>query len=144
MIAGLHGGARTAHLARAALEAIANRVGDIVEAIAEVAPVLNVRADGGLSNDPTLMRLQADALEPPLIVGAADATVLGAALLAGVGAGIFPDIAQAGARLTPGNTIFSTGTAADRSRRRLRWREFRLVAQGLAEAQEDGQSSSTS
>jgi glycerol kinase len=81
-------------------------VADIVEAMAEVAPVERLRVDGGLTNDETLLQIQADALGLPLIgagVGRADTTVLGAAMLAGVGAGVFAsveDAARAAAAIT--------------------------------------------
>ena len=84
------------HIARAALEAIAWRVADIVEAMAEVAPVHGLRVDGGLTNDETLLQIQADALGLPLTVGRADVTVLGAAMLAGVGAGVFASVRGGG------------------------------------------------
>ena len=47
VIAGLHPAVGPQHLARAALEAIAWRVADIVEAMAEVGPVRGLRVDGG-------------------------------------------------------------------------------------------------
>lgn len=68
VLAGLHGGTGPAHIARAALEAIAWRVADIVGAIAASMPVERLRVDGGLTNDATLLQLQADALGLPLEV----------------------------------------------------------------------------
>ena len=53
------------------------------------ASVLDVlRVDGGLTNERLLLELQADAIGAPVERGTADATVLGAAALAAVGAGI--------------------------------------------------------
>lgn len=124
LIAGLHSGAGAAHVARAALEAISWRVADIVEAIAGAAPVTGLRVDGGLTNDATLLQLQADALEVPLEVGSPDTTVLGAALLAGVGAGMFTSVEDAAERLPRGRPVPSRAQPAERSRRRERWREF--------------------
>ena len=60
VIAGLTAGSRPAHIARAALEAIAWRVADIVEAVRDSVPVDVLRVDGGLTRDPTLLQLQAD------------------------------------------------------------------------------------
>ncbi len=51
VLSGLHGGVRPGHIARAALEAIAARVADIVEAMATAVPIEALRVDGGLSND---------------------------------------------------------------------------------------------
>jgi glycerol kinase len=124
VIAGLHPAVNAAHVARAALESIAWRVADIVEAMAKAVPVTSVRVDGGLSNDPTLLQLQADALGLPLAVGDAETTVLGAAMLAGVGAGVFASIEEAAGRL-PATRTLAPGTDPDeRARQRARWRAF--------------------
>jgi glycerol kinase len=133
VIAGLHPAVRPAHVARAALEAIAWRVADIVETVALVAPVARLRVDGGLTNDATLLQIQADALGLALSVGPADATVLGAALLAGVGAGVFASVEDAAAHLPPRRTIEPRADAPDageRATQRSRWRAFvRAAAQ---------------
>jgi glycerol kinase len=124
VIAGLHPGATGAHVARAALEAIAWRVADIVEAMASVMRVRSLRVDGGLTNDHTLVQIQADALGLPLTVGRADATVLGAAMLAGVGAGLFATVEEAAERLPRGRVVNPRLEQAERSQRRERWRSF--------------------
>jgi glycerol kinase len=124
VIAGLHASASAGHVARAALEAIAWRVADIVEAMATAVPVASVRADGGLSNDETLLRIQADALTVPLEVGSADVTVRGAAMLAGVGAGVYASVEDA-AQLLPRGRVIAAGVEAEaRHRSREGWREF--------------------
>jgi len=124
VIAGLHPAARPAHIARAALEAIAWRVADIVEAMAEVAPVHGLRVDGGLTNDATLLQIQADALGLPLTVGPADVTVLGTAMLAGVGAGVFKGVEQAAQALPEGRTVAPLLDPGEHALRRERWRSF--------------------
>lgn len=124
VIAGLHGGVRTAHVARAALDAIAWRVADIVEAFSDVAPVKSVRVDGGLTNDPTLLQIQADALGLPLVTGSTDATVLGAALLAGVGSGLFETVEDAARRLPQGRVVEPGTRPEERLAGRERWRAF--------------------
>jgi glycerol kinase len=124
VIAGLHPGIRPAHIARAALEAIAWRVADIVEAMAAAGPVTSMRVDGGLSADPTLLRLQADALGMDLLVGRADTTVLGAAMLAGVGAGVFDSVDDAALRLEQPAVVRHRGDQLERTRARDRWRAF--------------------
>ncbi len=124
VIAGLHPAVRPAHVARAALEAIAWRVADIVAAITGVAPVELVRVDGGLTNDETLLQLQADALGLPLSVGRADTTVLGAAMLAGVGAGVFANLEEAARHLPPGRAVEPRAPARERAAAHLRWRAF--------------------
>jgi glycerol kinase len=78
-----------AHLVRAALESLCFRVRDIVEALRTGGldpPALGV--DGGMTANPWLMQRQADVLGIPLrIAPTAEATALGAAAAAGVGAG---------------------------------------------------------
>jgi glycerol kinase len=124
VIAGLHPAAGPAHVARAALEAIAWRVADIVEAMAAVMLIRTLRVDGGLTNDETLLQIQADALGLPLAVGPADATVLGAAMLAGVGVGAFASVEEAAQSLAPGRVVTPGTDAGERSRARERWRAF--------------------
>ncbi|MGD0452150.1 MAG: FGGY-family carbohydrate kinase, partial [Solirubrobacteraceae bacterium] len=124
VIAGLHPAVGPAHVARAALEAIAWRVADIVAAIAAATPVERVRVDGGLTNDETLLRIQADALGLPLTVGPADTTVLGAAMLAGVGAGVFSSVEDAARRLPQGRVVEPRGDPRERAARHERWRTF--------------------
>jgi len=131
VLAGLHGGTRPAHLARAALEGIAHRVADVVEAIAAVAPVESLRVDGGLTNDDALLRIQADLLGVPLEVLRADTTALGAAMLAGVGAGCFDSPAQAAERVSPQRTVEPTLEPAERERERAAWRRFAAAAGSL-------------
>jgi glycerol kinase len=132
VIAGLHAGARPAHVARAALEAIAWRVADIVEQFArEAGPPRELRVDGGLTSDPTLLQLQADATGVALTVGPVDTTVLGAALLAGVGAGEFASVERACELLPPGRTVAASAQPAEREHLRARWRSFVQAAAEL-------------
>jgi glycerol kinase len=82
LVAGLTRGTTRAHLVRAALEAIAHQVADVVEALPEPLEVL--RADGGATANGFLMQLQADLLGVPVEVAAErETTALGAAALAG-------------------------------------------------------------
>lgn len=131
VIAGLHPEVRRAHVARAALDAIAWRVADIVEAMAEVVPIRSLRVDGGLTNDETLLQIQADALGRPLSVGRADVTVLGAAMLAGVGAGMFAGVEEAARVLPPGRVVSPGSNPGDREEARERWRAFVQASAGL-------------
>ncbi|WP_061299075.1 glycerol kinase GlpK [Herbidospora cretacea] len=87
-ITGLTRGTTKAHLARATLDAIAYEVRDIVATMSEEVTVL--KADGGGSANDLLMQVQADQLgipvERPEIQ---ETTALGAAFLAGLGAGVW-------------------------------------------------------
>ncbi|MFA9271057.1 MAG: glycerol kinase GlpK, partial [Baekduiaceae bacterium] len=91
-IVGLTRGASRAHLARATLEAIAYQAVDAVRAMeTSGAPRLaELRVDGGATVNAWLMQFQADVLGVPVVVPEVrETTALGAASLAGVGAGVF-------------------------------------------------------
>ena len=84
LISGLTRGTTRAHLVRAALEAIAFQVADVLEVLPGGVDVL--RADGGASANGFLMQFQADLLGCPVEVAAErETTALGAAALAGRG-----------------------------------------------------------
>jgi glycerol kinase len=89
-IVGLTRGSGRAHLARAALEAIAYQTVDAVRAQeAAAGERLEVlKADGGAAANRWLMQFQADVLGAPVVVpGIAETTALGAAYLAGIATG---------------------------------------------------------
>jgi len=86
-IVGLTRGSTRAHLARAALEAIAYQSVDAVQAqnSALGTQLEELRADGGATANGWLMQFQADMLGVPVVVPEiSETTVLGAAYLAGV------------------------------------------------------------
>jgi glycerol kinase len=106
LISGLTRGTTRAHLVRATLEAIAFQVADVLDALPGEIDVL--RADGGATANAFLMQLQADVLGCPVEVSAeAETTALGAAALAGLAVGVWPDtdalelLARPGARYEP-------------------------------------------
>jgi glycerol kinase len=81
LVCGLTRGTTRAHVVRAALEAIAHQVADVVEALPE--PLTVLRADDGAAANAFLMQLQADLLGVPVEVASErEATALGAAALA--------------------------------------------------------------
>ncbi len=91
-IVGLTRGTGRAHLARAALEAMAYQTVDAVRAMeaASEVPLTELRADGGASSNAWLMQFQADVLGAPVVVPEiSETTALGAAYLAGVGCGMW-------------------------------------------------------
>jgi glycerol kinase len=90
VFSGLTSATTPAHLVRAALDALCFRVVDIVDAMSIAAgrPSL-IRIDGGLTANRYLVQRQADTLGMPVIVaGQPEATALGVAAMAGVGAAI--------------------------------------------------------
>ncbi|MET0306219.1 MAG: glycerol kinase GlpK [Solirubrobacterales bacterium] len=89
-ILGLTRGSTRAHLARAALEAIAYQTVDAVRAEEAAAGerLGELKADGGATANRWLMQFQADALGAPVVVPEiAETTALGAAYLAGIATG---------------------------------------------------------
>ena len=89
-IVGLTRGSGRAHLARAALEAIAYQTVDAVRAgeVASGKRLDALRADGGAVANRWLMQFQADVLGAPVVVPEiAETTALGAAYLAGIATG---------------------------------------------------------
>jgi glycerol kinase len=132
VVAGLHAGATPAHVARAAFDAIAHRVCDVVEAMA---PALDedvvLRVDGGLTAVPQLMARQASLLGRPVeIAPIPEATALGVAAMAAAGAGLArPDHASASA---PRRVIEPRLDPASRAAERAAWHAFRGTAASLA------------
>jgi glycerol kinase len=117
LVCGLTRGTTRAHLVRAALEAIAHQVADVVEALPEPPAVL--RADGGATANGFLMQFQADLLGCPVEVAAErETTALGAAALA----------AGSEARVRIGNRY---EPQLDRSAARAEWREALSRASGM-------------
>jgi glycerol kinase len=122
---GMTRGTTRAHLARAALEAIALQCAELVECVREDAGLAleELRADGGASANALLLELQAD-LAGLAVLRPADVetTALGAARLAGLGAGLWMDPEEpAGPREL--GTRFRPRIGPDERERRLgRWR----------------------
>src|SRR5881409_3317928 len=91
-IVGLTRGTTGAHLARAALEAIAFQSRDVLEAMAADAGIAveGLRVDGGAAANDFLCQFQADVLNVAVLrPRVIETTALGAAYLAGLGAGVW-------------------------------------------------------
>jgi glycerol kinase len=89
---GLSRGTTRAHIARAALEAIAFQSADVLLAMQRDAhhPLVELRVDGGATKNDLLMQFQADLLGVPVVRPAVtETTALGAAYLAGLGVGFW-------------------------------------------------------
>jgi glycerol kinase len=120
VISGLSPATGPAHLARAAIEAICHRVCDVLDAMREFVRIDELRIDGGLTQSELLPQLLADLAEVPVELGAVDATALGAAALAAVGAGLLGSVEEIAA-LVPAQRRFTPQPRADE---RAAWREF--------------------
>lgn len=107
-IYGLTRGTTTAHIVRAALEALAYQVYDLVAAMeADAAMPLKVlNVDGGASANEFLMQFQSDILAKPLRRPQnAETTALGAAYLAGLSTGFWNNLDELRA-LRAGDSIY--------------------------------------
>jgi glycerol kinase len=97
MIGGLSRTSRAAHLARAAVDAIAYQIRDVFDAMSCAArcdlPLL--RADGAATRNECLMQFQADVLQKPVIrSGCEDLSALGAAWFGGLALGWWKSTAE--------------------------------------------------
>jgi glycerol kinase len=121
LITGLTRGTTRGQLVRAALEAVALQVADVVEALSS--PVGILRADGGGSSNAFLMQLQADLLGCPVEVSAErETTALGAAALAGLALGVWPDTASLAERFRRGTRYEPAGERDAIDELRAGWR----------------------
>ena len=112
---GLTRGTTRAHIARAALEAIAFQSAEVLEAMARDAlhPVRELRADGGAAANDLLMQFQADITGVPVIRPAqTETTALGAAYLAGLAVGFWQNVEEIEA-LWRADRVFEPAMSAD-------------------------------
>jgi glycerol kinase len=134
-IVGLTRGTTRAHLARAALEAIAYETVDAVRAQEDLAgkQLTELRADGGAVANRWLMQFQADVLGAPVIVPEiTETTALGAAYLAGIGAGIWT-ADEVGSMWGEAARYEPSMEAAERERLLGRWAEAVERSKGWAQ-----------
>jgi glycerol kinase len=97
---GLSRGTTRAHIARAALEAIAFQSAEVLLAMQRDArhPLIELRVDGGATANDLLMQFQADVLGVPVVrPQVTETTALGAAYLAGLGTGFWSSPAEVAA-----------------------------------------------
>ena len=94
---GITRGTNDSHIAYAALEAIALSTCDVLEAMEkDLGEALkSIKVDGGASANDTMMQLQSNLLKCDVVrPSETESTALGAALLAGLGVGIWDDLEQ--------------------------------------------------
>jgi len=94
-IVGLSRGSTGAHIARAAVEAIAYQSAELLAAMQKDADcaVTEIRADGGAARNDLLMQFQADLLGVPVLrPRVLETTALGAAYLAGLAVGFWESV----------------------------------------------------
>jgi glycerol kinase len=135
LVIGLTRGSTAAHLARAALEAIALQTADLVDAISDATGTRLglLRVDGGASVNDLLMAIQADVLGVPVVRSqTAETTALGAAFLAGLAVGVWPDRSATAALWRSDRQFRPTMTSTDRDAMRTAWRRAVERARGWA------------
>lgn len=95
IITGITRGTRKGHIARALLEGIAYQVRDMLDAMqaASDLPLSVLRADGGAAQMNLLLQLQANQIQSTISrPRSIESTVLGAAMLAGLGVGVWGNL----------------------------------------------------
>ncbi|MBC7169665.1 glycerol kinase GlpK [Candidatus Bipolaricaulota bacterium] len=134
-ILGLTRGTTRAHLARAALEAIAYQTHDLVRAMeADTGQELReLHVDGGAARSDFLCQFQADVLGIPVLRPAdLETTSRGAALAAGHAAGLWTEDEVAEAAAADLTRFLPTGAAARTARQLSGWRRALDRARGWA------------
>jgi glycerol kinase len=126
LVTGITRGTTSAHLARATLEAIAFQVDDLLRALAEDLghPIGVLRVDGGAAANDLLMQLQADLAGVPVErPNELESTARGAAMLAGVGAGLFANGREAAKMVRIDREFEVRMEVQERQRRLLAWQD---------------------
>jgi glycerol kinase len=125
-VLGITRGTTASHLARATLEAIAYQTADILDAMQADSRISlkELRVDGGATRNNLLMQFQADILGVRVIrPRQSESTALGAAFLAGLGAGVWRTEAEIDAQWSA-ERVFEPDMTADMRRRLLTgWRK---------------------
>lgn len=123
---GLTRGSTAAHIARATLDGIAWQVTDLLAAMEKDSGrrITTLRVDGGASASDLLMQIQSDSLgvkvERPKNV---ETTALGAAMMAGLGAGVWKSVEDLTHIRAVDHTFRPTSTLKDRRARLKQWRK---------------------
>jgi glycerol kinase len=125
-ILGLTRGATRAHIARAAIEAIAFQSAELLEAMQRDAtePLSELRVDGGASANDMLMQFQADLLGVAVVrPKVRETTALGAAYLAGLATGFWTGLDDVARNWQVDRRFEPQAATADSQQRLADWRE---------------------
>ena len=123
---GMTRGTSRAHIARAALEAIAWQVADVFQAMSKDSGLAlkELRVDGGASQNNLLMQMQANALGVSVLRSSiTETTALGAAYLAGLATGFWSGAEEITAQWAVDQTFEPQVKSAVRQAGQARWRE---------------------
>jgi glycerol kinase len=124
MLIGLRRDTKPGHIARAALEAIAFQVADVLEAVRSEtsSPPAGLRVDGGAAVNDLLMQFQADILGVPVVrPQVTETTALGAAYLAGLAVSFWGGPAELRAKREGDKRFEPQMEASERATRRATW-----------------------
>ncbi|HMT16758.1 MAG TPA: FGGY-family carbohydrate kinase, partial [Ottowia sp.] len=134
-LVGLTRGSTRAHIARAALEAIALQSADIFGAMSRDSGIAltELRVDGGASRNDLLMQLQADLAGVPVVrPRVTETTALGAAYLAGLATGVWSGGDEIAAQWAVDRRFEPRLAESERRARIARWREAVARSRGWA------------
>ncbi len=136
-LVGMTRGTTRAHIARAALEAIALQTADVFGAMASDSGIQlqELRVDGGASRNDLLMQMQADFLGVPVVrPKMTETTALGAACLAGLATGFWQSPQEISARWAIDRRFEPLLAEGARQHRLARWRQAVERAKGWAQS----------
>ena len=137
---GITRGTTKAHIARAALEAIAFQSAELLEAMQKDSgdKLKELRVDGGASNNDLMMQFQADILGVPVVrPKVTETTALGAAYLAGLAVGYWKSTDDIAHQWKEDKRFEPQMDEAERQRLMARWKK--AVERSRAWAEEDEQ-----
>jgi glycerol kinase len=135
-LVGLTRGTTRAHIARAAVEAMAFQTRDVMEVMATDSGVVakELRVDGGAAAMDLLCQFQADLLGIPVLrPRVAETTALGAGFLAGLGAGVWSSTEELGGVWQLDRRFDPVMGAEERDQRQARWQQARERSGGWAQ-----------
>ena len=125
VICGITRATERAHIVRATLESMAYQTNDLLTAIERECGVklTKLRADGGAAANNFLLSFQSDISGLPVLrPKCIETTALGAALLAGLGIGIYRNLAETQKNLAPDRVFQPTLSATERETQLAGWR----------------------
>lgn len=136
-LVGMTRGTTRAHIARAALESIGMQSYDLLKAMESDSGITlkELRVDGGAANNDLLMQFQADMNEVPVIRPRnTETTALGAAFLAGLGAGVWKDPSDLPSQVEGGTTFRPAERFSKREEITAHWKRAVETAQAWADS----------
>jgi glycerol kinase len=134
-LVGMTRGTTRAHIARAALEAIALQSADVFAAMTRDSRIAlkELRVDGGASRNNMLMQMQADFLGVPVVrPQVTETTALGAAYLAGLATGVWTTAAEIAGQWQAERRFEPRLAERERLAKLVRWREAVERSKGWA------------